>query len=277
MKNLQGPIVIAILFTAFVIMAFTFDGEGDHYSIKSSSGAPAGYSGDPAGGTKNCTNCHSGDAQQQAGWITSNIPVTGYVPGTTYTITSTATGNGITKFGFQVSPQNSGGTILGTLVNTGDETKLVSGTNYVTHTTAGNSGSDTKIWTFDWVAPDAGAGEVTFYGAFNLANNNGDTSGDEIKLSTLTVTEDESSAIFTHDSNNSLNIYPNPANAYIVIETAAEMEVSGYHIYDQSGREVQAGQLTYRSTTVDIEQLKAGIYFFKVSGDTEQSAKFIKE
>ena len=173
-----------------IIMAFTSGIDTGHSSLKNSSGVQSGCSGDPASGSTNCTGCHSGPAAQlQADWITSDIPGSGYVPDVTYTITATATGMGHTKFGFQVSPQNSSGTILGTLVNTGSETKLTSNQKYITHTSMGTSGSGSKAWTFNWTAPAPGSGEVTFYGAFNIANGNNSSSGDTIMLSTLSVKE----------------------------------------------------------------------------------------
>ena len=51
-------------------------------------GAPIGKTGSPGDGS-NCTGCHSGVATTSAGLITSNVPVTGYIPGNTYTITAT--------------------------------------------------------------------------------------------------------------------------------------------------------------------------------------------
>src|SRR5207244_13425161 len=154
-------------------------------------GAPYGYAGDPAGGHHNCTSCHFGPSPAtQSGWITSTVPGSGYVPGSTYTVTATATAAGHIKFGFEVSPQNSGGTYLGTLVNTSSQTQLVGLNHYITQTSNGNccnSGSHT--WTFNWVAPNAGSGDVTFYGAFNVTNNNTFDTGDTIYLSTLVISE----------------------------------------------------------------------------------------
>lgn len=278
MKKLNHSTSSSILLVALALMAFTFGKGADIFSGMSSSGAPAGYSGDPANGNKNCTNCHSGsDAQSQAGWITSDIPETGYVPGTTYTITSTAEGEGISKFGFQISPQNSEGIILGTLVNTNDETKLVSGTKYVTHTSAGNSGSDSKTWSFDWTAPEAGSGEVVFYGAFNLANNNGGSSGDDIILSTLAISESSSTGLHSLDRDKPFSVYPNPARDYLTIETAEGLSGSRFIIYDQSGRRVCIGVLSSNTTTISIEHLNTGIYYILVGDSNQQSTRFIKK
>ncbi len=124
-------------------------------------GAPAGYTGSPGDG-QNCTSCHGGTATSSTGWITSNIPASGYVPGTTYQITATNSLTGSGKFGFEVSPQNASGTLLGTLA-AGTNSQLVGGGKYVTHT---NASPSISTWTFNWTAPAAGTGNVTFYGAF---------------------------------------------------------------------------------------------------------------
>ena len=51
-----------------------------------STGSPGGKTGSPTDGV-NCTQCHYAGSGSGA-TITSNIPSTGYVPGTTYTITA---------------------------------------------------------------------------------------------------------------------------------------------------------------------------------------------
>jgi hypothetical protein len=131
------------------------------YTLMTPTGAPAAKTGSPGDGS-NCTECHGGTATTTAGQITSNIPASGYVPGTTYQITATNPLTGSGKMGFEVSPQNAAGTQLGTLV-AGAGSKLVGGTKYVTHS---NANTTTNTWTFSWVAPVAGTGQVTFYGAF---------------------------------------------------------------------------------------------------------------
>lgn len=124
-------------------------------------GAPAGYTGSPGDG-QNCTSCHGGTATTTAGLITSNIPASGYQPGATYQITATNNISGSGKYGFEVSPQNSSGALMGTL-SAGVGSQLVGGNKYVTHLSASLV---TNSWVFNWTAPSAGSGSVTFYGAF---------------------------------------------------------------------------------------------------------------
>jgi hypothetical protein len=148
------------------------------YTVMYPTGAPAAKTGSPGDGA-NCTECHGGTASTTAGQITSNIPASGYVPGQTYQITATNPLTGSGKLGFEVSPQNVAGTQLGTLI-AGTGSELTGGTKYVTHS---NANTTTNTWTFSWIAPVAGTGAVTFYGAF-ARNKPG-----PVTKSTLTVQE----------------------------------------------------------------------------------------
>lgn len=154
-------------------------------------GAVAGVTGSPSdGNTCAATGCHTGSpVTAMAGWITSNIPGTGYIPGSSYTITATATQASLVKYGFQVSPQNAAGNLVGMMM-AGAGTQVIGGGKYITHTSAGTVGTTgSHTWTFTWIAPMAGTGSFTFYGAFNCSNNNSMSSGDLIYTSTLAVTE----------------------------------------------------------------------------------------
>ncbi|MBN1199011.1 MAG: T9SS type A sorting domain-containing protein [Bacteroidales bacterium] len=124
------------------------------------SGSPAGYTGSPYDGN-DCTSCHGGSSAPVADWITSDIPSGGYTSGMDYTITVTVTGTG--RKGFEVSPHDANGNLLGVLT-AGAGNKLVGNGKYVTQSSGSNS--NPAIWNFTWTAPPAGTGEVTFWGAF---------------------------------------------------------------------------------------------------------------
>ena len=171
----------------FVVTLFQFNS-----TTGSTSGAPAGYANDPASGQNNCTNCHAGTAivaTPNTASITTNIPSGGYIPGQTYTITATVIYSGRSKFGFEIAAQSSNGATRGIIIVTNTaQTKLVNN-NYITHTSGGTSGTGSKTWTFNWVAPAAGSGTVGFYGAFNASNGNGNTLGDIIYITSTSVQE----------------------------------------------------------------------------------------
>lgn len=165
--------VLLPLFTGIIVLFLaSFSGDNTDYP----GGAPSGYTGSPFD-NKDCTQCHGGNSSTVEGWITSDIPPAGYTPGTTYTITVTVSGSG--KKGFEVSPHDLSGNLLGTLV-AGSGNKLVGGGKYVTQSSSPTS--NPSIWTFSWIAPEAGTGEVTFYGAFTVSEP-------VTKLSTLVVQE----------------------------------------------------------------------------------------
>lgn len=150
---LFAALAAVVVIDAFNNNVFTYTG-----------GAPTGRTGSPGDGAS--CSCHNSPVAK-TGWITSDIPTAGYTPGTTYTLTATCTNANQSKFGFEISPQNSTGTLLGTLIATNTtETKLIGSGKYITHTSSGATGSGSKVWTFQWTAPVAGTGTVTFYGSF---------------------------------------------------------------------------------------------------------------
>ncbi len=88
--------------------------------ISTPTGAADGHTGSPADGQTCFTSgCHVGAPTTVTNILTSNVPTEGYTPNTSYTITVTLTGSG--SKGFQVSPQKTDGTLLGSLTaGTGD-------------------------------------------------------------------------------------------------------------------------------------------------------------
>ncbi len=153
-------------------------------------GADPGFSGDKASGYQNCTFCHNDNLETyQAGMITSNIPLSGYLPDSTYTITATISYVGLSKFGFEISPQDSNGGKMGTMTIGGSDMQIDTSGRYITHTIGGNSGTNSRSWTFTWKAPSTGKGTLTFYGAFNAADGDNTDEGDNIYLSTLVVND----------------------------------------------------------------------------------------
>lgn len=231
------------------------------------SGSNSGKTGSPGDG-QNCTQCHAGTPTTQTGLITVNTPVNGYVPGTTYQVTATVTFQGRTKFGFQVSPQNTTGQQLGTLIatNTAETQTQVNG-KYITHKTAGTSGpTGTKTWTFDWTAPAAGSGPVTLYGAFNSTNSMSNSAGDIVYLSTTTVQEDLSALIAEDNFIPELTVFPVPANDFVEFRAPnAANDFYSIDVYDISGSMVQtAATQTLQGFRLSISELPSGIYFVKV-------------
>lgn len=179
-----------ILF-AFAIIASVWTMMSGDAARSFSAGAPAGYCNAPSNGGSTCFTCHNTGPTPATipGLITSNIPVGGYVPGATYTVTATVAGVGHNRFGFEISPQDNNGNLLGSMNDLGTETMFQQSGVYITHSTNSTLNMDSKSWQFEWTAPVAGTGNVTFYGAFNISNNDGSYTGDTIVLSTMTSIE----------------------------------------------------------------------------------------
>jgi hypothetical protein len=259
MKN--KLLFLAGAFLPLAMLLASFSGNTKSYP----GGAPAGYTGSPGDG-QNCTACHGGSASTVAGWITSNIPPAGYTPGSTYTITATALGSG-TK-GFEVSPQDPAGNLLGTLT-AGTGNHLTGSGKYVTQSSGVNS--DPATWTFTWKAPAAGTGNVTFYGAFAISKS-------ITKLSTLEVGEYVSTGIASTGSTTEITILPNPNHGCFEIAMGSSPEITGC-IYDFSGRLILERKLGNGVNgireKIDISSHPAGIYFLRLQTGPETITKKI--
>jgi hypothetical protein len=180
-----------VIMTFVLLMAirlFTFHADGNF---------PAGYTNSPGDNNQNCTACHLGSAAQSvSNAITTNIPASGYVPGGTYTITATISHGTFNKFGFMITSEDVQDNKVGEFISTSTETQTLFQSQYITHTATGTAGtSNSRVWTFNWIAPPLGTGNVTFYGSFNCANGDNDNTGDEIRTSTTTVAEDTTPVI----------------------------------------------------------------------------------
>ncbi len=172
--------ILSILFVPTILMLYSYN-----------SGSPGGKTGSTGDGGSTCTQCHAGTANTQSGWITTNIPFTGYTGGETYTITVTGTHSGVVKMGFELTAETLSGTKKGTwIITDAGRTKLANANASVTHTAGGTSLSgNTSTWSANWTAPTSGTGSIKFNTAVNAANGNGTTSGDQIYTSVKTVGE----------------------------------------------------------------------------------------
>jgi hypothetical protein len=251
------------------VMAFTGGSSNDVYHV---SGAPAGYAGDPASGGATCRSCHSGPGPfPLTGVITSNIPPAGYTPNTTYTITATFVRPGHSRFGFSISPQNATGTLMGTLAAQSGTTQINGGGKYVTHVITSTMGSGSKTWQFLWTAPASGSGSVTFYGAFNAANDNGQLSGDSIFTSTYTVSENTTGVNDKVANLLHINVFPNPATNFVNVTfyllQESDVDVS---LFDMNGNTIavldqEKGLVGRVDKKLDVSSYAEGIYFLRLS------------
>lgn len=244
--------------------------------IMKKDGAAPGYTGSPGDSFKNCTACHGGIATTVDGWISSDIPAEGYVPGATYTVTATNSEAGATRFGFEVSPQDSSGNLMGSMRITDPvRTKFVGGEKYITYTENGVESVNSASWSFKWVAPQS-LTDVTFYGGFN-SNFEGHKDGDHTYLSTLTVKRNKALDIGETADLKSINVFPNPTCDYLSL--AFKTEVPGTlqaDITDVQGKLVRSlinGQPVTGifEKRFDISGLAAGQYMVRLQINGKQS------
>jgi hypothetical protein len=269
-------------FTLFVSLLFVASLAVDlHFNSANSNGtgAPAGNTGSPADGAScgSSSSCHNNNnPTTNNDFFATNIPAAGYTPGATYTFIVSFSGIG--NKGFQISPQKSNGQYVGTLVNTtttgASGTKIV-GSKYITHTLAQSAGSGS--WTFNWTAPAAGTGAVTFYGAYISGRFNVHGKGSK------TFQENLSASVADVQKNKMFTVFPNPVTDKLNISFSLE---SNQHlsvkVYDITGKEmlslidgVENGGEQLRSFDIH-DRLNAGMYFVTmIKGDKRFTQKFI--
>jgi hypothetical protein len=161
----------------------------------SSTGPQPGTTGAPAGGgfpaEPVCTACHTGfplNSDGRGKLTLSGVPKR-YVPGKRYTLVVKLVhpDDDRSRWGFQLTALSAAYTGAGEFMVTDQpNTEVirgpVAGRAYVSHSYYG-TGVDEKggcEWTFDWIAPQASAGKVAFYGAGNASDADGSKLGDRI-------------------------------------------------------------------------------------------------
>ena len=233
--------------------------------------ASSSHTGSPGDG-QNCTACHGSIATNNNNFfIISNIPQTGYVPGTTYSVTVTLSGSGVKIF--EVSPQNILGAIEGTLI-AGTTTKLVNSNKDIICSSSSNASQ--MAWIFQWKAPIAGTGNVTFYGAGALSMNN-------IILTNLLVNEDVSSGINKiNDKSLNVSIYPNPVNDKLnisyTLQNESKVKIELINIEGKIINTVvyeQENQGDYSKSLALNNQLNKGVYFIRIEKENSTVVKRI--
>jgi hypothetical protein len=111
------------------------------------------------------------------------VPQT-YIPNEVYTIIVNLERAGQSKWGFEMTALDADGARAGTFAADDAANTQVSEANskqYIKHTAAGTAGAnDAHSWEFEWTAPDADIGPITFYAAGNAANSDFTPGGDYI-------------------------------------------------------------------------------------------------
>ena len=239
-----------LLITAAIIIV-AFFGMG---LIPNSSGSPGGRTGSPGDSKITCSSCHGGSAITKVGWIVTDIPETGYIPGQQYTIVLSGENQGSARFGFELTAELSNNAKTGGFA-TGDnlQVKLLGGGNAVTHTSQGITASGgAKSWTFKWTAPETGSGAISFYASLNGANGDGSTGGDQIFTTDLKNIAQDISTVEEIPLITTLNLYPNPTYDILVLSIDGLIEENTrLVIVSVTGSELYS--VVFEKSQVDLE------------------------
>lgn len=237
----------------------------------------AAHSGAPGEVHCGTSGCHSGLLNSVNGNVlfeTSGQDST-YIPGMVYTMNIGIEQVNVDKFGFQIiALKDADNSFVGSYTLTDPtNTRLINGSGgkkYVGSTPCGSDADPVGSlgWSFDWEAPAADEGSITFYLAALATNHNHATSGDDTYTRTLTLQPqgvagvEDGASPFTD-----VNVYPNPTaddlNISYVLEQASDVQIT---LTDLRGKRVMAYNLGVRAAgshreTISIgNELNSGVY-----------------
>ena len=168
-----GMLVLFFLASSSSVFAFSFLAPPDEKT------------GAPNEGTCADVGCHaSNDLNVEGGSLMLTVPQT-YIPNEVYTIIVNLERAGQSKWGFEMTALDADGARAGTFAADDAANTQLTETNskqYIQHTTVGTAAgtNDAHSWKFEWTAPDADMGPITFYAAGNAADGDFTPAGDYI-------------------------------------------------------------------------------------------------
>ena len=250
---------------------------------------PPGHSGDPVS-NQTCaanSNCHGTTTNDGTSIITLQIGTsagllspmtTSFVPtaSTDYYIGLSINGTA-QKYGFELSALNSSNAQAGTFTITnvnGTQKNTLSNIEYVSHKNA----NATKSWLVKWTSPASISGPITFYAATNLADGNGNSTGDNIYKRAVSI-NGTPSAINDLKELSSITVYPNPASENITLSynllsnqyvTAQIMNSEGKIVRTLVSENQNTGVI---ENTYNIADLAAGKYYVHINAAGKSSVK----
>ncbi len=239
------------------------------FDIESNNGK-SGYSGAP--GENKCNFCHTSFALNDglgSVSISTNMPGNAYTPGQTYSVSVTVNRSGSPEFGFDIEALRAGNTSAGTFaVTNSTEMQIANSSNgrsNVIHKANGGLTNDSHTFTFNWTAPVAGTGNITFYATGNGADNHNDKPGDHIYSTSLVVSEVPAGIFQSISENEPFTIFPNPATDELNIHfSAAAGSKINFGLYSLEGKFVQ--NIFEGNGTGDEQTIKSLLDYDIVSG-----------
>ena len=265
-------------YITFIVLTLVFS------SINANpNGPPAGYA-NSSPNFRNCTSCHIGNVNSGNGQVEfEGLPLS-YVPGQTYTISLVVTGSNSRGYGFQAT-SNSGNQSAGQFLISQNSSQVELNGNYVQQSSRTQNGN----WIFDWLAPDASAGEVVFSASGLATGGSSGYNGDQVYITSVPISPQNVSIENnpTPDLYRLYQNYPNPFNPITNIQfELPKNEKVEITIYDILGSRIKT--LLNQKQTIGIQSIQwdatndlgvkqsGGIYFliFK-AGNFRQTKKMI--
>ncbi len=235
----------------------------------------AGRTGSP--GEQTCqSSCHNSFALNSGTGsvvIITDIPNNSYKPGTLYNISVNTARVGSTLFGFGLEALNNSGANVGTLqILSSSQTHTLGATisgnlrTSMTHVQNAGAVADTKTFSFKWLAPAAGMGNVNFYTAGVCGNGDDTNKGDYVYTSTLSVTEDLSAAVLTNSEVKSFDVYQDLTNQSFAVSLQGFAGHSELSVYELSGKLMYNSSLETDGNPFKTNpiQLKQGVYIVRI-------------
>ncbi len=264
MKYLYFSLLIVI-----VCVLLSNSGGRAEFAMAGNTGAPGDQSNGPIPIT--CQFCHNSAAIRVQIQIqvmdTLGTTVTEYIPSETYRVrvTNNVLVGNPSGFGFQLIPLlDIDNTYAGGLQNPDDNVKIstiqFSNRTYAEH----NDISNINTFEFEWKAPVAGRGSVTFYAAGNGVNRDGSSSGDGASHSSLKIEEKIETSTYLKTLNGSINIYPNPTSEYLNIQLNSSEKIKHITLLDLTGK-IVLNHLGSVDQPISISMLPDGIYTLFIS------------
>lgn len=242
---------------------------------------PDGISGH-SGAVSTCQSCHQGIANVvqngSTSTLSSDIPAEGYTPGAVYNMALTIHSKK-SKVGFNFRAQNSSGDLAGALSNVSSNAQITNSSTFgaivgeLTHNINNTISGGKKVVTFQWTAPVAGTGDVSYHGIV-ATGVNARISMDSLnklkvvfKENTVTGIKDVSAAT------TNFSVLPTSTNDYATISYDLKVPAQVYlKLYDTEGHVVEdifQGQEAAgaHSREINVSKLREGSYMIWMSAN----------
>ncbi len=271
--------IIALLFTTTIGIIIFSD------IAYTNNNGRAGNTASP--GENACNQCHNTNALNSGGGSVTisspNMPNWIYFPGTIYTINVKVKKAGLGKFGFgfeALLPSGANGGLIQTTNSANakslNATVLGNSRTNAVHKQPNHFSQDSITFTFDWTAPTAGTGNITFYAAGNATNSANNSSGDFVYTSNQVITEASTVDLQALLTSKDLTIFPNPSSNFITINLpdVAAQQSTQVQIFDVKGALVYSQNLVNinnsKYISLDVDFLNDGVYFIHLENGNWQ-------